>query len=184
MNTFNHLVSSSNNLGYEPLLKRLEEISRLKEYVDSLGESVKLKTSKMFSTVFSELSMKMTKGKFQNIVNIAAKENNVNPVLVNAVIEKESKFNPNAISSSGAVGLMQLMPETARALGVKDLLNPVENIRAGTKYLSSLLNRYHGDVALALSAYNAGPGNVDKYKGIPPFKETKEYVEEIIKKIT
>ncbi len=165
------------------MMERMEEISRLKEYVHGFGESVKSKTSKMFSTVFSEISANIMKGKLQFIINLAASENNIDPKLVNAVIEKESGFNPDAVSSSGALGLMQLMPGTAHEMGVKDPLNPVENIRAGTKYLSSLLNRYQGNVALALSAYNAGPGNVDRYKGIPPFSETKKYVTEIMSKI-
>ena len=180
----NNFIFNSNNLGYESVLDRVEEISRLKEYVNGLGGTAGAKTTKMFSAVFSKLSAQKMKENLQGVINFAAKENNVDPTLINAVIEKESGFNPGAVSSSGAMGLMKVMRGTAHAMGVKDPLNPMENIRAGTKYLSSLLNRYQGNVVLALSAYNAGPGNVDKYKGIPPFSETKKYVEEIINKIT
>jgi soluble lytic murein transglycosylase-like protein len=116
---------------------------------------------------------------YDDLIEEAALENEVNPDLIHAVIETESQYNPMAQSAAGAQGLMQLMPVVQKELGVEDPFDPRENIMAGTKYLKQLLNTHHGKVDLALAAYNAGLGNVKKYKGVPPFRETRNYVKKI-----
>ncbi len=116
---------------------------------------------------------------FEASITEHARNQDVAVDLVRAVIQVESAFNPTAVSSKGAMGLMQLMPATAIELGVRNPFNPDENIRGGVAYLRRLLDRYDGNVELALAAYNAGMGNVEKYGAVPPFKETKSYVKKI-----
>src|SRR6266550_2451350 len=109
----------------------------------------------------------------------AAKKHGVDPRLIVAVARRESRFNARAVSPVGACGVMQLMPATARYLGVKNVFDARESVFAGAKYLRSLLDTFHGDLDLTLAAYNAGPGAVQKYNGVPPFRETKAYVSSI-----
>lgn len=106
---------------------------------------------------------------------------NVDPLLVRAVMKQESNFQPFALSTAGAMGLMQLMPDTASGLGVKDPYNIEENIRGGVQYLSFQLQNFNNDLRLALAAYNAGPNAVRKYGGVPPYEETRNYVERVLK---
>lgn len=101
--------------------------------------------------------------------------------LVKSIIKQESGFNPNAVSHAGAQGLMQLMPATAKSLGVYNSMNPYQNVRGGIKYIAQLLNRFEGNLHKALAGYNAGPEAVARYGGIPPYKETQNYVESIMK---
>lgn len=116
---------------------------------------------------------------YQTQVADASFRYGVEEALVRAVIHAESAYNPMAVSRAGAAGLMQLMPGTARTYGVSNRFDPTQNIEGGTRYLSMLLRRYHGDVRLAAAAYNAGEGAVDRYGGIPPYKETKAYVQRV-----
>jgi hypothetical protein len=114
------------------------------------------------------------------IIYRAGVKQGVDPRFIHAVIKQESRYNPTAVSYAGAQGLMQMMPATAERFGLKDPFDAKANVEAGTKYLKWLLKRFDGDVSLALAGYNAGEGSVDKYKGIPPYSETQNYVKKIV----
>jgi soluble lytic murein transglycosylase-like protein len=118
------------------------------------------------------------------LIKDAAAREQLKEDLVRSVIERESAFRPCAVSSAGAQGLMQLMPATASELGVKDPFDPKQNIDAGTRYLKQMLDKYKGTMDLALAAYNAGPGRVDREGGVPPISETRAYILNILDKIT
>jgi len=113
------------------------------------------------------------------IIYRAGEKSGVDPRFIHAVIKQESRYNPKAVSGVGAQGLMQMMPASAKRFGLKNPFDPAANVEAGTKYLKFLLKRFNGDVSLALAGYNAGEGSVDKYKGVPPYGETQNYVKKI-----
>ena len=131
---------------------------------------------------FGSLSRKVqyTKDEILSLIDRTAQKYGIDEKLVRALVKQESGFNPNAKSHAGALGLMQLMPSTAAGLGVKNPLDPVQNVEGGVKYLKSMLDRFNGNTILALAAYNAGPNAVKKYGGVPPYKETQNYVRSIL----
>lgn len=120
--------------------------------------------------------------RYDSLIRAASSRYQLPESLLRAVIHTESNYNPSAVSRAGAMGLMQLMPKTARTLGVREAFDPAQNIHGGARYLRLLANRYGGDMVLVLAAYNAGAGNVEKYGGVPPFEETRAYVRSVLRR--
>lgn len=138
---------------------------------DKLKEAVNLK---------AKIDLKSQTRNIDEIVDTFAQKYDIDSDFIKAIIKQESNFNPHAKSKKGAMGLMQLMPNTAKSLGVINAYNPWENVEGGVKYLKGLMDRFNNDEKLALAAYNAGPNAVKKYGGIPPYKETQNYVNSIM----
>lgn len=120
--------------------------------------------------------------RWDSVIRAAAQRYQLPESLLRAVIHTESNYYPQAVSRAGAAGLMQLMPKTAKALGVRDPFDPGQSVHGGSRYLRLLANRYDGDMVLVLAAYNAGAGNVEKYGGVPPFAETRAYVRSVLRR--
>ncbi len=129
----------------------------------------------------AKIVFNLSESELESIINWASKKHGLEKSLIKAVIKAESNFNPQAVSKKGAVGLMQLMPKTAYSMGVDNIRDPWLNVEAGCKYLKKMIDRFEGDLELSLAAYNAGPTAVSKYDGIPPYKETINYVQKVIR---
>ena len=138
-----------------------------------------LATAIMPPAISAPLQPKTPPPSVDTVIQDAAKRHDMDPQLVKAVVQVESNFNPGAVSSKGAMGLMQLIPGTARRFGVGNVFNPVENVDGGVRYLKYLLTLYGGNRKLALAAYNAGEGAVQRHGGVPPYRETQNYVKKI-----
>lgn len=170
-------TQSSNNISFDKVLK---ESSKTK-----FGSLLSNPATRVSAQIYSSAANGVTapvnnKSKIKDMISKVAEKHGVDAKLVHALVKQESGFNPNAKSKVGAMGLMQLMPATAKGLGVTNPMDPVQNVEGGVKYLKSMLNKYNGNIILALAAYNAGPGAVDKYDGVPPYKETQNYVKSIL----
>lgn len=176
--------------GIETATLRIQEIRQRFEAMEQATYSPPQTEDANYNTFGRILNSKLSPDKAINpttadrtrleaMVQRQAQKAGLDPELVKAVVQAESGFNPNAVSQAGAKGLMQLMPETAQSLGVRSILNPTQNVEGGTRYLKSLMDRYQS-VPLALAAYNAGPGAVDRYGGIPPYRETQTYVQRVL----
>ena len=170
---FGSLLLNKNSLDVNGKIYNNESLSNL-----SMSQALqKLEPENETSSINSTYA---SKSQLISMINQVAQKHGVDEKLVQALIKQESGFNPNAKSKVGAIGLMQLMPSTAKAMGVKNPYNAAQNVEGGVKYLKSMLNKYNGNIILALAAYNAGPGAVDKYSGVPPYKETENYVKNIL----
>jgi soluble lytic murein transglycosylase-like protein len=150
----------------------------IREAIFSLSSRRSLRTTAYGPVLFDSKARVTTRmpAYLSSLIEEAASREGVDPRLVAAVAARESAYDPNAVSGAGAGGIMQLMPATARFLGIGDLFDPRENIFGGTRYLRTLLDTFGGDLDLALAAYNAGPGAVQRYNGVPPYRETQQYV--------
>jgi soluble lytic murein transglycosylase-like protein len=136
---------------------------------------------KLFIKEKSQITQQYSTKKYDALISEASERYGVSFPLLKAIIKAESDFDPHAVSKKGATGLMQIMPENFKPLGIRDPFDPWENINAGARYFKQMYDRFKGKLALSLAAYNAGPTAVDRYKTIPPYEETEEYVRRVLK---
>lgn len=159
-------------------MSRIQEIQTKLDRLNPSGSSEGGAFAKILDQASSAKTMPI-KPELEQLIQSEANKAGLDPSLVKALVQTESGFNPQATSPVGAQGLMQLMPGTAKSLGVDNPLDPVQNVQGGTQYLKSMLQRFHS-VPMALAAYNAGPTAVERYDGIPPFAETQNYVNRVL----
>jgi len=170
--TENNIQENSQNKIEDKKIDEILESNLPKEdYEPEKLEAINLK---------SKIDLKAQANDIDTIIDTFADKYGVDSDLIKAIIKQESGFNPKATSKKGAMGLMQLMPKTAQSLGVNDAYNPWENVEGGVKYIKGFLDKYDNNPELALAAYNAGPGAVKRYGGVPPYKETQNYVKAIM----
>ena len=168
-------------LGPDENISNAQKSSAAKEFKSILDEKIAAdKPQSQDAIPVEKASFKNSRENIEGLIEKYAQKNNLDPDFIKAVVKQESGFNPDATSKCGAMGLMQLMPNTAKGLGVTNAYDPEQNIEGGVKYLKSMLNRFNNDHKLALAAYNAGPGAVQKYGDVPPYRETQNYVKNIL----
>lgn len=175
VNSFDNVLKSTAKSEFGMLLKnRAANVAA--------NASTKVNASLYTSQIPSNINFnkRPSKNEILGIINEVSNKYDVDPKLIEALVKQESGFNPSAKSKAGALGLMQLMPSTAKGLGVSDPMDARQNIEGGVKYVKSMLDRFNGNIILALAAYNAGPNAVKKYDGVPPYKETQNYVRSIL----
>ncbi|MFN4244916.1 MAG: lytic transglycosylase domain-containing protein [Brevinematia bacterium] len=188
LKTYSYNLNPSTNSKDQSNTKTFQEILQEAFYENEKNEISKENTVSKLGETYQDIiskskqsSKEVEESKYDEIIRKAELMFNVPKELIKAVIKAESNFNPIAISPKNAMGLMQLLPSTAKEMGVEDIFDPFQNIMGGVKYLRTLLDKYNGNLFLALSAYNAGPSRVDKINGIPEIEETQNYVDRVIK---